>query len=92
MKTASGRSVSCFPSLPRTRPDSKRAFRLLSRPGLRVRRANPALQGRKFDPTGEYVRRWVPELAGTGGDYPAPMIDHRAARQRALDAYAMLSP
>lgn len=25
---------------------------------------NPVLQGRKFDPTGAYVRRWVPELAG----------------------------
>jgi len=24
---------------------------------------NPVLQGRKFDPDGEYVRRWVPELA-----------------------------
>ena len=24
---------------------------------------NPALQGRKFDPEGAYVRRWVPELA-----------------------------
>lgn len=24
---------------------------------------NPTLQGRKFDPTGAYVRRWVPELA-----------------------------
>jgi deoxyribodipyrimidine photo-lyase len=24
---------------------------------------NPVLQGRKFDPTGYYVRRWVPELA-----------------------------
>lgn len=24
---------------------------------------NPILQGRKFDPGGEYVRRWVPELA-----------------------------
>jgi deoxyribodipyrimidine photo-lyase len=24
---------------------------------------NPVLQGRKFDPEGEYVRRWVPELA-----------------------------
>jgi deoxyribodipyrimidine photo-lyase len=23
----------------------------------------PVLQGRKFDPTGDYVRRWVPELA-----------------------------
>ncbi|WP_431819952.1 cryptochrome/photolyase family protein [Burkholderia sp. F1] len=25
---------------------------------------NPVLQGRKFDPRGAYVRRWVPELAG----------------------------
>ena len=24
---------------------------------------NPVLQGRKFDPTGDYVRRFVPELA-----------------------------
>ena len=25
---------------------------------------NPVIQGEKFDPAGEYVRRWVPELAG----------------------------
>lgn len=25
---------------------------------------NPVLQGRKFDPDGAYVRRWVPELKG----------------------------
>jgi len=25
---------------------------------------NPVLQGEKFDPNGDYVRRWVPELAG----------------------------
>jgi deoxyribodipyrimidine photo-lyase len=24
---------------------------------------NPILQGKKFDPQGAYVRRWVPELA-----------------------------
>lgn len=24
---------------------------------------NPTIQGQRFDPTGEYVRRWVPELA-----------------------------
>ena len=25
---------------------------------------NPVTQGRRFDPDGAYVRRWVPELAG----------------------------
>ena len=33
---------------------------------------NPVLQGEKFDPDGNYVRRWVPELA----HLPAPLI-HR---------------
>ena len=31
---------------------------------------NPVSQGRRFDPEGVYVRRWVPELAGL----PAPAI------------------
>ena len=31
---------------------------------------NPVLQGEKFDPEGEYVRRWVPELA----EMPAKLI------------------
>ncbi|MCS0636786.1 DNA photolyase family protein [Streptomyces sp. LP05-1] len=28
---------------------------------------NPVVQGRRFDPDGTYVRRWVPELAGLTG-------------------------
>ncbi|WP_030422840.1 deoxyribodipyrimidine photo-lyase [Streptomyces sp. SCSIO 75703] len=28
---------------------------------------NPVVQGRRFDPDGTYVRRWVPELAGVEG-------------------------
>ncbi|GGM07836.1 deoxyribodipyrimidine photo-lyase [Streptomyces fumigatiscleroticus] len=28
---------------------------------------NPVVQGRRFDPDGAYVRRWVPELAGLEG-------------------------
>ena len=31
---------------------------------------NPVTQGQKFDPQGDYVRRWVPELARL----PADMI------------------
>lgn len=30
---------------------------------------NPALQGKKFDPQGAYVRQWVPELAVVPGEY-----------------------
>ena len=30
---------------------------------------NPVLQGRKFDPLGVYVRRWVPELARVSDQY-----------------------
>lgn len=30
---------------------------------------NPILQGKKFDPAGEYVRRWVPEIAGLPDKY-----------------------
>ncbi|MBN2387203.1 MAG: deoxyribodipyrimidine photo-lyase [Anaerolineales bacterium] len=30
---------------------------------------NPVLQGRKFDPQGDYVHRWVPELAGVPGEF-----------------------
>ncbi len=29
----------------------------------------PVLQGRKFDPDGAYVRRWVPELAAVSADW-----------------------
>jgi deoxyribodipyrimidine photo-lyase len=28
---------------------------------------NPVLQGERFDPLGDYVRRWVPELGGLAG-------------------------
>ncbi|MFY1635453.1 cryptochrome/photolyase family protein [Solwaraspora sp. WMMB335] len=31
------------------------------------RRFNPLRQAHRFDPAGEYVRRWVPELAGVDG-------------------------
>jgi deoxyribodipyrimidine photo-lyase len=49
---------------------------------------NPTLQGSKFDPHGHYVRRWIPELAGKGtSEYPLPIVDHGAARQRALEGY-----
>ena len=47
---------------------------------------NPVLQQKKFDPTGDYVARWVPEL-GTPG-YPEPIVDLAETRREALEAYA----
>ncbi|CAN5490319.1 deoxyribodipyrimidine photo-lyase [soil metagenome] len=46
---------------------------------------NPNTQAKKFDPSGDYVRRWVAEL-GTP-DYPEPIVDHRSEREEALRRY-----
>lgn len=46
---------------------------------------NPTDQARKFDPKGEYIRRWVPEYGLP--TYPAPIVDHAFARQRAISTY-----
>ena len=71
---------------------------------------NPITQGAKFDITGDYVRKYCPELAklptkyihrpweappvdlaaaGIKIDetYPAPIVDHKVGRERALSAY-----
>ncbi|MEE2031722.1 cryptochrome/photolyase family protein [Rhodococcus chondri] len=64
---------------------------------------NPTAQGEKFDPTGEYVRRWVPELRGIADSrvhrlpdgpppgYPEPIVDHAHERQVALARYGEIS-
>ncbi|QMW01302.1 cryptochrome/photolyase family protein [Spirosoma foliorum] len=46
---------------------------------------NPALQAKKFDPKGEYIRQWVPEVDRP--NYPKPIVEHTTARQRAIDTY-----
>ncbi len=62
---------------------------------------NPSKQGERWDPDGDYVRRFVPELADVEtrylhspwlaptppADYPAPIVAHDEARKRALDVY-----
>jgi deoxyribodipyrimidine photo-lyase len=68
-----------------------------------VRIMAPLSQSEKFDATA-YIRKWVPELAGLDApyihdpdeferrpkDYPAKIVGHREARERALAAYAKL--
>lgn len=50
---------------------------------------NPTAQGKKFDPNGDYIRRWLPERAkesaATIHEPRAPIVDHAAARARFLD-------
>ena len=43
---------------------------------------NPETQAQRFDPDGEYVRRWAPALSAP------PIVDLKESRQAALDAYA----
>ncbi len=43
---------------------------------------NPVLQAQKFDPQGEYVRRWVPELEGVPTDHIAEPWRMSEAQQR----------
>ncbi|WP_346796694.1 deoxyribodipyrimidine photo-lyase [Halomonas sp. Bachu 37] len=64
---------------------------------------NPTTQSTRFDGDGEFIARWVPELAHLpskarhaptaeqrGDAYPAPIVDHKAARLRALEAFKSL--
>lgn len=46
---------------------------------------NPQLQANKFDPDEKYIRMWVPEYDTPA--YPPPIVDHKTARNRALDTY-----
>lgn len=46
---------------------------------------NPVLQAKRYDPDGEYVRRWVPEAGNA--TYPRPIVEHEMARKRALEEY-----
>ncbi len=63
---------------------------------------NPVAQGERFDPDGDYVRRWVPELAhlegasahrpwevvdGYAHGYPRRIVDHSDERVESLARY-----
>lgn len=46
---------------------------------------NPESQTEKFDKELKYIKKWVPEFDTK--DYPKPIVDHKFARERALDTY-----
>ena len=74
---------------------------------------NPVTQSTRFDPRGEFIRRYLPQLARLDGkqihapwlvqaqalaergvvlgeDYPAPVVEHDAARRRTLERFAVV--
>jgi len=65
---------------------------------------NPILQGEKFDSQGDYVKKWVPEVAHLPNkfihkpweaptkplNYYEPMVNHDIARKKALSYYQAL--
>ena len=70
-----------------------------------VRVFNPVTQSKRFDPDGDYIRRWIPELravsasaihepwklaGGPPAGYPMPIVDHATERQEALARYGEL--
>ncbi|MBS9522622.1 deoxyribodipyrimidine photo-lyase [Litoribacter alkaliphilus] len=46
---------------------------------------NPESQLEKFDKNREYVKKWIPEF-GTD-KYPQPIVEHKFARERALEEF-----
>jgi deoxyribodipyrimidine photo-lyase len=49
---------------------------------------NPSSQGKRFDPKGEFIRRYLPELAEVPDKYIHEIVDHAEARTICLQLYA----
>jgi deoxyribodipyrimidine photo-lyase len=46
---------------------------------------NPSEQVKRFDPDHKYIKKWVKDLDTL--DYPAPIVDHKFARERVLRVF-----
>jgi deoxyribodipyrimidine photo-lyase len=60
-----------------------------SQPYFRI--FNPTLQGKRFDPAGEYVRKFVPELRNISSskihEPVSPIVDHAVRSKRAIQLF-----
>jgi deoxyribodipyrimidine photo-lyase len=64
---------------------------------------NPYRQSERFDPDGKFIRKYVPELTGLDNkaihqaqsnkhiNYPKPIVDLQASKQRAISAFKKLN-
>jgi deoxyribodipyrimidine photo-lyase len=56
---------------------------------------NPVLQSERFNPSGDYIRKWVPELAHLSNKaihqpQPHAIVDLKASRLKAIEVYGNL--
>ena len=56
---------------------------------------NPVLQGKKLDPQGRYLRRWLPDLKGVPDENvheprENAVVELMASRDRALEAFGVM--
>jgi len=64
---------------------------------------NPWIQTKSYDPSGEYIKRWVPELRDVeptrftepptdplAENYPMPIVDHAKERLETLERFHLV--
>jgi deoxyribodipyrimidine photo-lyase len=63
---------------------------------------NPISQSERFDPNGDFIRNWIPELGHLSNkqihnppsvvNYPRPIVDLNMSRKETIALFAQLTP